>query len=107
MSETEAWERTALYPKALFDAIRLVRANTVKLKDQGGAMLWGSMQTTVLVEEYAINNFIDHPKISSMLALSSMQKEGLLLKKLGIDLNRHVGAAVAVEKRLKAVENRK
>ena len=69
--------------------------------------MWGSMQTTVLVEEYAINNFIDHPKISSMLALSSMQKEGLLLKKLAIDLNRHFGAAVAVEKRLKAAENRK
>ena len=69
--------------------------------------MWGSMQTTVLVEEYAINNFIDHPKISFILALSSMQKEGLQLKKLAIDLNLHVGAAVAVEKRLKAVENRK
>ena len=107
MSETEAWDRTALYPKALFDAIRLVRANTVKLKDQGGEMLWGSMQTTILVEEYAVSNFIDHPKISSMLALSSMQKEGLLLKKLALDLSRQAGTAAAVGKRLKVVENRK
>ena len=65
------------------------------------------MLTTVLVEEYAVSNFIDHPKISSMLALSSMQKEGLLLKKLTIDVNRQIGAATSLEKRLKAVENRK
>ena len=41
MSETESWDWTALYPKALFDAIRLVRANTVKLKDQGGSCCGG------------------------------------------------------------------
>jgi hypothetical protein len=107
MSEADAWERTALYPKALFDAIKLVRVTTVKLKDQGGAMLWGSMQTTVLVEEYAINNFIDHPKIASMLALSSMQKEGAMIKKLETDFNRHSGLTAAMEKRLKVVEQRK
>ena len=61
----------------------------------------------MIVEEYAVSNFIDHPKISSMLALSSMQKEGLLLKKLALDLSRQSGTAVAVEKRLKVVENRK
>ena len=37
MSETEAWDRTVIYPKALVNVIRLVRTNTVKLKDQGGA----------------------------------------------------------------------
>ena len=70
-------------------------------------MLWGSMQTTVLVEEYTVRNFIDHPKISSMLDLSSTQKEGLLLKKLTLDLSRQAGTEAAVEKRLKVVENRK
>ena len=45
-------------------------------------MMWGSMQTTVLVEEYAVSNFIDHPKISSMLALSFMQKKGYCSRNL-------------------------
>ena len=61
----------------------------------------------MIVEEYAVSNFIDHPKIYSILALSSMQKEGLLLKKLALDLSRQAGTAAAVGKRLKVVENRK
>ena len=69
--------------------------------------MWGSMLTTILVEEYAVSNFIDYPKIFSMLALSSMQKEGLLLKKLALDLSRQAGTAAAAENRLKVVENRK
>ena len=107
MSEKDAWERTALYPKALFDAIRLVRVTTLKgLTNQGGALVWGSMQTTALVAIYAMHNFIDHPKIASMLALSSMQKEGLTMKKLQVDFDRLSGQGAAMDKRIKALERK-
>ena len=42
-----------------------------------------------------------------MLALSSMQKKELLLKKLMVDLNWQGGMMAAMEKRLKVVESRK
>ena len=64
------------------------------------------MQTTVLVSVYALHNFIDHPKIASMLVLSSMQKEGLLLKKLQTDFDRLTRQGAAMDKRLKALERK-
>jgi hypothetical protein len=105
MSEKDAWARTALYPKAFFDAIRLVRVTTLKgLPNQGGALVWGSMQTTALVAIYALHNFIDHPKIASMLALSSMQKEGMMLKKLQTEFDRLSGQGAAMDKRITVLE---
>ena len=95
-----------MYPKAIFDAVRLVRVATVSVESNGGGMVWGSMQTAMLLEDYAKYNFVDHPKVSAMLALSAMRKEGLSVLKLTADYNRLHGQGQAWERRLKAVEAR-
>ena len=107
MSEKDVWERTVLYPKALFDAIHPVRVTTLKgLPNQEGALVWGSMQTTALVSIYALHNFIDHPKITLVVAMSLMQKEGLMLKKLQTDFDCLTGQGATMDKRLKVLERK-
>ena len=106
MSQAEAWKRVALYPKSLFDTVRMVRV-TVPKGMKGGAMLWGSFQTTKLVAEFAKYHFTDHPRIASMLAITSMQKEGQILKKLVNDFNRLTGKVAEQDKRLVEAEKKK
>ena len=39
-------------------------------------MIWGSFRTTKLLEEYRHLKFYQHPHVSNMLALTSLQREG-------------------------------
>jgi hypothetical protein len=39
-------------------------------------MIWGSFRTTKLLEEYRRLKFYQHPHVSTMLALTSLQREG-------------------------------
>ena len=50
MATEEAWERVLIFTKAVFDDIRTVRALTLD-KGNTAAMIWGSFQTTKLLEE--------------------------------------------------------
>ena len=70
-------------------------------------MLWGSFQTTKLVSEFAKHHFIDHPKIASMLVITLMQKERQVVKQLEMDVKQQTGTIDGLEKRLKAVKNKK
>jgi hypothetical protein len=52
-----------------------MRALTLDSKNTAG-MIWGSFRTTKLLEEYPRLNFYQHPHVSNMLALTSLQQEG-------------------------------
>jgi hypothetical protein len=43
-------------------------------------MIWGSFRTTKLLEEYRRLKFYQHPHVSNMLALTSLQHEGKKVK---------------------------
>ena len=70
----------------------------------GGAMMWGAFQAIKLVDEFATCHFTDHPRISSLLAITLMQKEGQAIKELVVDINRETGKLSLVEKRLGILE---
>jgi hypothetical protein len=70
-----AWERVLIFTKAMFDDIRTVQALTLDSKNDAG-MIWGSFRTTKLLEEYRQLKFYQHPQVSNMLALTSLQWEG-------------------------------
>ncbi len=48
---------------------------TLDSKNTAG-MIWGSFRTTKLLEEYRRLKFYQHPHVSNMLALTSLQREG-------------------------------
>jgi hypothetical protein len=80
MASDEAWERVLIFTKAVFDDVRMVRALTLDKKNTGG-MLWGCFWTTKLLEEYQWLKFYQHPHVSNMLALTSLQREGKKVEK--------------------------
>jgi hypothetical protein len=60
----------------------MVRALTLGKKNTG-VMLWGtSLQTTRLLEEYQQLKFYQHPNVSNMLTLTSLQCEGKKVEKV-------------------------
>ena len=67
-------------------------------------MMWGAFQATKLVDEFATYHVTDHPRISSLLAITLMQKEGQAIKKLAVDINQETGKLLLVEKRLEILE---
>ena len=76
MTSDDAWEQVLIFSKAVIDDIRTVlRALTLDSKNTAG-MIWGSFRTTKLLEEYRRLKFYQHPHVSTMLALTSLQREG-------------------------------
>ena len=75
MSPDDAWGRVLIFCKAVFDNIQTVRAITLDSKNTA-RIIWGSFRTTKLLEEYRHLKFYQHPHVSNMLALTSLQREG-------------------------------
>ena len=77
LADDEAWSRVLVYTKALMEDIKTVRS--LSLEKDCGAMIWGSFRTTELLNEYMRLRWIQHPQVSSILALTSLQREGKAL----------------------------
>jgi hypothetical protein len=110
MSPDDAWERVLIFTKAVFDDVRTVRALTLD-KNNAAGMIWGSFRTTKLLEEYQRLKFYQHPHISNMLALTSLQREGKKVEKalsalggLAKTVEAHQSKLGQLEKDLKVVK---
>jgi hypothetical protein len=93
MSPDDAWERVLIFTKAVFDDIQTVRALTLD-KNNAAGMIWVSFRSTKLLEEYQRLKFYQHPHISNMLSLTSLQREGKKVEKAHATLG---GLAKSVE----------
>ncbi len=69
------WEQVLVFTKAVFDEVCTVRALTLNSKNTAG-MIWGSFQTTKLLEEYRRLKFYQHPHVSNTLVLTPLQHKG-------------------------------
>jgi hypothetical protein len=90
-----------------------VRALTLDSKNTAG-MIWGSFRTTKLLEEYNRLKFYQHPHVSNMLALTSLQQEGKkvettlsMLGTLTKDVKKLKSQCGQCEKDVKALKNAK
>ena len=113
MSTEEAWEQVLIFTKAIFDDIRMVRAIPLDKANTGG-MIWGSFRTAKLLEEYQRLKFYQHPHVSNMLALTSLQREGKKVEKavstmttLMKSVEVHQSKIVQIEKDLKGMKKDK
>jgi hypothetical protein len=88
MTDKDAWQRVLVYTKQVFSDIATVRAPNSEASM--GSMIWSSFKTAELLKEYQRHNWIEHPKTSSILALTSMRKEGRALEELTTKLNTNV-----------------
>ena len=113
MASDESWECLLIFTKAVFDDVRMVRALTLDKKNTGG-MLWGSFWTTKLLKEYQQLKFYQHPHVSNMLPLTSLQREGKKVEKAVSTLGAfsklvevHQSKIVQIEKDLKTLKKNK
>ncbi len=77
LSDEEAWNCVLVYSKALFEDIKTVRA--LSAERSCSAMIWGSFRTAELLAGYVRLRWLHHPQVLSILALTSMQREGKML----------------------------
>lgn len=77
LSNKEAWEWVLVIKMEFFKDIQTVRTGTA-LPDSS-SMVMGALRATDLVKEYVRHRYIQHPKISSVLVLTSMEWEGKLV----------------------------
>lgn len=84
MSSKESWRRVKLYVKGVFEAIHEVRG----LADEGtrGAMMWAVLAAHRIASDFHAHQWINHPRVSSILALSALEHEGDTIASLEKDM---------------------
>jgi hypothetical protein len=113
VSTDEDWEHVLISTKTIFDDVWTVRAITLDKGNTGG-MIWGSFRTAKLLEEYQRLKFYQHPHVSNMPTLTSLQQEGKKVKKavstmgaLSKTVEMHQSKIVQIEKDLKGLKKDK
>ncbi|KAL7466323.1 hypothetical protein ACHAXS_006628 [Conticribra weissflogii] len=74
MLDSVAWKQVLTYTISIMEEAAKERCYSSEMTT--GAKLWGSFRVGVLMEDFQRHKFIQHPVVSSVLALSAMEKEG-------------------------------
>ena len=75
LGSKEAWDnKECTYLKAVFRRVYEVR--TVSTEQSIGAMIYGMLRATNLLDDYTALDWIRHPDVSSALVVASLQREG-------------------------------
>ena len=95
-----AWDRVLGYTKAVFSRIHEVR--TVSMDRTQGAMIYGMLLASQLLEGYALLGWIRHRDVSSSLVISALKKDAgqaaAMAKKLDEGLKLVKANQAAIEK---------
>ena len=87
MTDAEAWQRNLVFAKQVFDEVATVR--TTNSESSMSSKVWASFRTSELLKVYQRHNWVEHPKTSSILALTSIRKEGNALADTAAQLLSH------------------
>jgi hypothetical protein len=74
MSPKDPWNRNLAFTKLVFDHILIVRSPNSEATV--GSKIWCSLCKAKTLTEYTDDNWVEHPKTSSILVLTSLRKEG-------------------------------
>jgi hypothetical protein len=94
MSAKESWSRVMVYAKQVFDDVRTVWAPNSAASS--GSYVWAAFCTAHLLKEYQRHNWVEHPKTLSILALTSMRKEGKAIEELTSKVQGHTSSVSKV-----------
>ena len=111
MTRKESWERVSVFARQIFLDISTVRKPNSE--SSVGSMIWASLRTSQLLKEYQRHGWVEHPKTTSILALTSMRKEGRAVEELvskvasqTATINRHTGDIKKVVDELKELRKK-
>ena len=77
MDSKESWARVQVYVMGFFEDIATVRH--ISATKSSSAHIWGSFKTAELLDEYVRLRFLRHPAVLSVVAMTSLQREGSAL----------------------------
>ena len=75
LSSKDAWERVQVFAREFLAMFQKERVASADL-GRPSALIWGTLKATDLGEEFRKAKFIEHPKVLSILALTSLEREG-------------------------------
>ena len=109
ISDKEAWARGLVFSKQVFDDVSKVRA--INSEGTIGSKAWASFRTVEMLKSYQLHEWVEHPKASSILALTSIRKEGKIvsdtvakLRDSASTIVKHTGEIKSIKEDIKALK---
>jgi hypothetical protein len=102
LDEPNSWLKCLTYARAV--CYRIFEVRTISKDRTVGAMIFGMMNATVLLEGYGTLGWIRHPDVSSALVVASLQREGKKASGKQVDLNK--SNIQKLEERFKKLEDK-
>lgn len=99
----DAWDRVHVFAREFLAQFQQVRSSTADLSN-GAALIWGSFKATDLGEEFRKAKFIEHPKVLSILALTSLEREGKSIADAMAGLQSEKDSITKLGNRIKTIE---
>ena len=81
LSSEDSWDRVFVFVMELLTSLQEQRVVSTDLSEEA-AMIWGCFRATDMGEEFRKQKFIEHPKALSILALTSIEREGKTMQRL-------------------------
>jgi len=105
LTTQEAWDRALIMTKGVFETIQVLRAVSTEVSCAN--YIYGSFRCTAKLDEYVAHKFVEHPRVTSLLALTSMEREGKTIADAIEKLNegRDKINTKALENRVKKLES--
>lgn len=104
LSSKDAWERVHVFAREFLSQFQKERSATADLSN-GAALIWGSFKATDLGEEFRKAKFIEHPKTLSILALTSLEREGKSIAEAMDGIQSEKDSIIKLANRVKMAEN--
>lgn len=111
LSSEEAWDRVFVFVMEFLTSLREVRVISPDMS-QEASMIWGCFKATDLAEEFRKQKFVEHPKALSILALTSIEREGKSMALLEQRIAKQIAEAnkgdkfTKLDTRIQTVENK-
>lgn len=111
LSSEEAWDRVFVFVMEVLTSLREVRVISSNMSKEA-SMIWGCFKATDLGEEFRKQKFVEHPKALSILALTSIEREGKTMALLEQRIAKQIADAnkndkiTKLDTRVQTVENK-
>lgn len=111
LSSEEAWDRVFVFVMEFLTSLREVRVISSDMSEEA-SMIWVCFKATDLAEEFRSQKFVEHPKALSILALTSIEREGKTMALLEQRISKQITEAGKSDKltkldtRVQTMENK-
>ena len=103
MADKEAWSRVLVFTKKIFDDVAKERA--INSEGTMASKIWASYKATDMLKSYQHHTWVEHPKTLSIMALTSMQKEGKAINELTTQVGSHKSTIQKLTNELKQLKD--